>query len=467
MIALLALALAGPLDEKVGPDALPAWATPSGEARVEGAWWVTFGDPGLTQIMGAALASNRDLRAAFARAEASHSQVQGSASALMPRVTFDANASVAPTASRGFQFGGIPTLPGQPEPPKTYTTGQAALNASWDVDLFLRNQQTLAASRHDARAADGDRDAAVLAFATRVAEGYFDVIASRLRVGIVEQQVAATTALLEIVELRYQAGDASAVDLLQQRQTAAQVRSQLPLAKANQKALEHQLAVALSLPPATQVPAVAPDLPGLPPLPDAGVPADLVLARPDLMAAEERIDAASSRRRNAVRQLLPTLRLTGAAGWQFFEETELKTQTFWNAGGSVSVPLFGGGRTLSGIQGARAQESAAVHAYTQLAANAVLEVENALVLESNRALQLEAVTEQRDAAEAALTEAREQYVRGVGSYLALLTSQNTHYAAELALLDSRRQLLSARVQLHDALGGSWLAETTRTLGENR
>ncbi|MCA9493217.1 MAG: TolC family protein, partial [Myxococcales bacterium] len=185
MIALLALALAGPLDEKVGPDALPAWATPSGEARVEGAWWVTFGDPGLTQIMGAALASNRDLRAAFARAEASHSQVQGSASALMPRVTFDANASVAPTASRGFQFGGIPTLPGQPEPPKTYTTGQAALNASWDVDLFLRNQQTLAASRHDARAADGDRDAAVLAFATRVAEGYFDVIASRLRVGIV------------------------------------------------------------------------------------------------------------------------------------------------------------------------------------------------------------------------------------------------------------------------------------------
>lgn len=465
ILALLALATAAPIDDRVGPEALSAWSTPDGDTPVDTDWWTTFADPGLDDVMRRALASNRDLAAAFARAEASRAQSSSAMAPLLPNVSFDASAQLAPTASRGFQFGGIPTL-GTEEPPKTYTTGQAAFTAGWDLDVFLRNQQNLAASRHEARASEGDRDAAVLAFATRVAEGYFDVITSRKRVEIVKEQVAATGDLLKIVELRYQAGDASAVDLLQQRQTAAQVRSQLPLAEANAKALEHQLAVALSLPPATIIPTVAVDLPDLPPVPDAGIPADLVLNRPDLVAAEERIDAATARRNNAVRKLLPTLRISGTAGWQFFEETELKTQTFWNAGAQVSVPLFGGLATQNGIRSARAQESAAVHAYTQLAANAVLEVENGLVAENSRRAQLAVLDEQVEAASAALTEAREQYVRGIGSYLALLTAQNTHYNAKLAHLDARRQLLSARVQLHDALGGTWVARVARTIGEN-
>lgn len=466
IVALLSLAFASPRDALVGPDALPAWASPSGEVRVDTAWWTSFGDPGLVQVMESALASNRDLAAAVARARASRAQAATALAPLLPTVSFDASAQLAPTASRGFQFGGLPSF-GDEEPPATYTTGQAAFTAGWDVDLFLRNQQALAASRHDAAASEGDRDAAVLAFATRVAEGYFDVITARLRVGLVEQQVQSTASLLEIVELRYQAGDASAVDVLQQRQTAASARSQLPLARANARALEHQLAVALSLPPSTVVPAVAEQLPDLPPVPDAGLPADLVLNRPDLVAAEERIDAASARHANAVRRLLPTVRLSGTAGWQFFYETETKTQTFWNAGAQVSVPLFGGLATQNGIRSTRSLEHAAVHAYTQLAANAVLEVENGLVLEASRRAQLEALDEQLAAAGSALQEAREQYVRGIGSYLALLTAQNTHYTAQLAHLDARRQLLSARVQLHDALGGTWASDTARSLGENR
>jgi NodT family efflux transporter outer membrane factor (OMF) lipoprotein len=465
--ALLWGAFAAPIDDRVGPEALPAWATPSGTVQLESDWWTTFADPGLVEVMQTALARNRDLAAAFARTAAADANATGALAPLLPTVSAAANATVAPTESLGFQFGGLPTAPGQAEPPKAYWSGQATLNASWDLDLFLRSQANASASRHDAAAAAGDRDAAVLAFATRVAEGYFDVITARERVRLTERQVADATALLEIVEMRYQAGDAASVDLLQQRQSAARTRAQLPLARATAKALEHQLAVALSLPPATQVPAVANELPDLPPLPDAGVPADLVLNRPDLRAAEERIASATDRRRNAVRSLFPTVRLTGTAGWQFFDLVEYSDQTFWNAGGSLSVPLFGGGRTQATIRAARATEHAQVHAYTQLAANAVLEVENALVNETHRALHREAVEEQTVAARAALDEAREQYVRGVGNYLALLTAQNTRDAAELALLDSHRQLLSARVQLHDALGGAWVDAMSARLGENR
>lgn len=464
--ALLLAAYAAPLDDIVRPDSLDSWASPSGEEAAPTDWWTSFGDPGLDAILRRAVTSNRDIAAAFDRARATRAQNSSAWAAMLPSVTFDANAQLNPTASRGFAFGGFPTVPGE-EPPKTYWTGQAAVSAGWEVDLFMKNQQAAMASRFETQAAEGDRDAALLAFASTVANGYFDVITARERLALVEQQVDAVDALLEIVELRYQAGDARSVDLLQQRQSAAQVRAQLPLARANVTALEQRLAVALGLPPATQVPGVATTLPDLPPVPDAGVPADLILHRPDLRAAEARIDAAGARHRSAVRQVLPTVRLNGSAGWQFFHETETNTQTFWSATGAVSIPLFNGGRLQNGIRGARAGEHAAVNAYTQLAANAVLEVENALLMEQSQRLQRDAIGEQLAAATAALDEAREQYVRGVGSYLTLLTAQNTQYAARLGLLDAERNLLTTRIQLHDALGGPWVTSLSSSLGANR
>ena len=211
---------------------------------------------------------------------------------------------------------------------------------------------------------------------------------------------------------------------------------------------------------------MADTLPDLPAVPETGVPADLVLNRPDLVAAEARLDASTSRKNNAVRQVLPTLRLQGQAGWQFFNQTELNTQTFWAATASVSVPIFNGGRNAFGIQSARSAETANVHAYTQAAANAVLEVENALVLENQRRVHFQAVSDQEEAARQAWEEARAQYVSGVGSYLALLTAQTTHQSAELAKLDSRRQLLSARIQLHDALGGTWPTDLADSIAES-
>jgi len=133
----------------------------------------------------------------------------------------------------------------------------------------------------------------------------------------------------------------------------------------------------------------------------------------------------------------------------------------------VSIPLFQGGRNQNGIRSARAGESANVHAYTQLAANAVLQVESALVLENQRRAHFEATSEQEQAARQAWDEARAQYLAGVGNYLALLTSQTTLQVAELAKLESRRQLLSARVQLHDALGGTWITPIADAFGDPR
>lgn len=466
ILFLVTTAFAGPRADLVRPDVLPDWSRDSGTVQLDGPWWESFGDPGLTRLMGEALRSNRDLRAGYQRAQATAAAGRQSFSAVLPTLSFDANAQLAPSAARGFQFGGL-SVPGQPEPPKTYWTGSAAFVAGWEPDIFLKNAENIRASIHDSAAAEGDRDAQTLAFATQVAQSYFDLVTARMQVEIIQRQIEATNALLEIVELRYQTGDATAVDLLQQRQQAASSRAQLPLAQVQVTTLEQQLAVALALPPATFVEGVAERLPELPDRPDAGVPADLILNRPDLKAAEARLDASTARKNAAIRQLLPTLRLQGQVGWQAFNQTELLTQSFWTAGATVSIPLFQGGRNQNGIRSARAGESANVHAYTQLAANAVLQVESALVLENQRRAHFEATSEQEQAARQAWDEARAQYLAGVGNYLALLTSQTTLQVAELAKLESRRQLLSARVQLHDALGGTWITPIADAFGDPR
>ena len=119
---LLAMAWAAtPTDELVKPDILPAWSTESGEAKVTGRWWTSLSDPTLDRLMDEALNTNRDLAAAFARARVADASADGNRSFLMPSVSFDVGGQIAPTASRGFQFGGF-NIPGTPEPPKTFCT---------------------------------------------------------------------------------------------------------------------------------------------------------------------------------------------------------------------------------------------------------------------------------------------------------------------------------------------------------
>lgn len=464
IVLILTTAFGGVRDELVRTDAIASWATPAGQGDSE-SWWRRFDDPSLTKIVEQAVVANRDLQAAAARADASKAQATGSLAPLIPTVSFDASWNLSPTAARGFQFGGIPTLPGQPEPPKTYWTASAAFQAGLEIDMFLKNASNYQASRFDAQAARGDRDAQVLAYTTRVVQGYLDVVLAKQRVALVQQQLDAHEKLLELMQLRYDSGDASASELLQQRQVVAGARAQLPLAEGTLQTLRYQLAVGLSLPPTTQIP-VADALPGVPELPDAGVPADLIFNRPDLRAAESRMDAARSRKAVAIKQMLPTLQLNGQAGWQGFHETETTWQEFWGVGASVHVPLIGG-RSVPNIQANRSNEAAAVHSYTQLAANAVLEVESALVNAQNRAAHREAIEGQTEAADLAWQEAEEAYLNGIGSYVLLLNARNTKDNAELALLDSHRQLLQAHIQLHDALGGSWPSRIGETLGNDR
>lgn len=454
ILALAGLAHAAPPVLEAGD--LPYVAGVDGPVSPD-PWWEAWGAPELDRLMQAGLDSSFDARAAWSRVEQADAVARQGLSVLLPQASFDVSINTQPSDSVGFQFGISPGAgqPGAPlDRPDLFHTGSAMITASWQLDIF--GQQLLAwrASRFDAEASRGDHEAALVSLSTRIAEAWLDVVAANARLDVLHGQLEAQEALLELIQLRYEQGQASAVDVLQQRQSVAATRSQLPATRTVQRTRAQQLAVLVGQPPA----AARTDhgvLPEPSPVPPTGLPADLVEQRPDVRAAFTRIESANLRKQSQVRALFPTLRLSAQAGVQGVYFDELRDQNVWGVGGVLSVPLFQGGRTHAAVRAARAAEDIAVYQYNQTLLMALVEVEGALVAEDERARQHEAVGEQVEAAGQAWEVARDRYLAGLDTYLSVLTAWNAYQQAELAAIQTHRDLIGARVQLHDALGGPW------------
>jgi NodT family efflux transporter outer membrane factor (OMF) lipoprotein len=413
-------------------------------------WWTRLGDPRLAAYVDEALGGNRDL----ARSRAAVRQVEGArlgaVSPLVPSLNAVANTQIAPLETLGFGFG----LPQDPTAPKTYALGGAALEAGLQVDPFGGSLASLRAAGADVRAARDDLGDASASIAVLVAEAYLDVVAAAERVDVVEAQIAMNRDLLEVLELRYARGDAGVLDVLQQRQQLASTEAQLPTARLLFETAGQRLAVLLGRSP-TALPEAGERLPEVDQAAPIGAPSDLVAHRPDLRAASERASAAQDRRWAATTALLPKIGLSGKAGWQYIDRGDFVDQTYWNAGGSVTLPIFNGGRAAGGIQQARAAADAQTAAFEGLLLTAVQQVEAAVAREQRQREAVVALEAQLTAADQAWVAAREQYLAGLTPFLNVQSALGRRQAAELALVQGRRDLLSARVAVGDAVGGPW------------
>jgi len=505
MIAVLLLALAAQAEtgDDVGRGALggqSAFSTaPAATASPTSApWWTTFGDPALDELIGRALNHNPDLAARVALEEQSRMNAASAWSGVLPSLSFDSSVSGSPTDALGFSFGGfsgpstVDVLVGMetlqdidgdgipdvafgpvyetfdiPEEDVSDITwnGSAMLNARWNLDVFGNQVATITASRHATRAAEGDTAATALTVATTVAGAWYDLVLTRAQLTLVEEQVAANEQMLELVQLRYEAGSASGLDVLQQRQQLAATQALLPAATHGIRRTTYRLAVLLGEQPAALADRLTAGdvLPELPPPPDPGTPADLLRARPDVAAALARVDAAVSTTKGTRRDALPTLGVSANAGWQYFSQGEWDSTDIWGVGASASIPLFNGGRVYTQTQAAQAAERAAVEQARRTVLSAVHEVEDALLFEQQAQAERAAAIARTTAAQQAYEDARDRYVRGLLDLTTVLNTQTAWQTAALSDLQSQRTVLTARIQLHDALGGVWAG--TLTAGE--
>jgi outer membrane protein TolC len=193
-------------------------------------------------------------------------------------------------------------------------------------------------------------------------------------------------------------------------------------------------------------------------VPATGLPVQLLTARPDIQGAMRRLEAADWNVASAKADRLPRLDLSAGATYQAQELNLLWDNWLLNLVGTITAPLLDGGRRKAEVQRLEAVVEENLAAYRQTILAAVQEVEDALVGEEKLQAHLEALQTQLDAAKNALNEARSRYRSGLSDYLPVLTQLVTVQNLERTTIQRKADLLVARVNLHRALGGTWVQQ---------
>ncbi len=468
LLSLVSVAQAAYLDRVDLLETDSSFSSGTAQRVSEQAWWLSFGDAELDRLIQTGLEQNFSLAAAGDRIAIAEAQAWTALSPMLPSASVDFAHQIKPCPEIGFAICdfAIPIDPatGQPSQsaPDTYTQGSLYLNAGLQVDLWGARWNSAKASRLEAAASEGDRDAQAILVSAQIANAWFDVLTAREQLRITEQQLQLNIELLDVVQMNYEQGVGTSVDLLQQRQGLASVQTNLPTAQVQVMLQEQQLAVLLGENPSQPLELPRSVLPDLPGQPTVGTPGLLWGSRPDLRAQAARVEAAERREKASRRALLPTVGVNAQTGYSYQDILEMQSQQQWTVGAQVSVPLLTGGSNAANLSSARAQTDAAVNSANNAYLSAVGEVEAALSREQAAASGLQAARVQALAAEQSYQAALTEYVNGHGNYLQLGQVLGAHYAAQIGALSAHRSLLSSRITLHQALGGAWTTTWTES-----
>ena len=438
-----------PVREEVrAPATVPErYSVESPETQAPGRWWETFDDEELNAHVDRALEENLDIRTAWARLD----QVRA--------LAVKAGAESRPWVSTEQGISRSRTEMGRAQTSNLFTFG---LSASYEIDLWKRIESQQKAVALDVRVSQEEVEATAIGLAAQVVRNWYSLAEQRAQLQLLNEQIRISETFLELVELRFGQGLSTAVDVFQQREQLASLRTQVPLVESSIEVLTHQLAILLGQPPLTEVGGNTDRLPPLSPLPEVGIPMQLLRQRPDLRASATRISAADYRIAVAVADQFPALRLRGGTGFQGTETGDFFSNWLWNLAANATTPLVDGGLRVAEVERTKAVIRERLLDYEKRVLLALQEVEDALVRERQQQRHVELVVEQIEFARSAFEESRARFASGGGNYLPVLTALQALQRSERSLLTERRKRVDYRIDLHKALGGSWTAALRRT-----
>jgi NodT family efflux transporter outer membrane factor (OMF) lipoprotein len=450
LAALLALALAGCATPVLAPsvEVPPQFAAASpAETEPEVAWWESYGDPALTELIQRAARENRDVKIAAERLRAARAGAKISRSWLFP--------SVSAVGGALHQDTGYDAIKRQALPDTDIAVG--GIGVSWEIDLSGRLRAGATAAEADALAVEHGARGVRLMVLTDVASSYFTLVGALRQLETVRAISAAQDETLRLVTARHRAGLATQFDVERAQTDASRARAAIPPLETSVAVSRHRLAVLIG-DQAFNAARITPssDTPVAPPA-RAGQPAALLERRPDLLAARAQLDAANARRQQAHAEWFPRLFVTALFGSGNAEVNDfsLGTARYTNAAALLAMPIFNAGRTRAINEVAEAGQSEAVLRYEDAIVRALEDVENALAVVGNERQRADTLAAAAASAEAAFGRAQSLYNRGQIDLLPLLDAQRQRLIVRVSANDSHTQLLLDSVQLYKALGGGW------------
>lgn len=463
-VSLAALALAGCVNmapEHVRPELSTATAydaayRPDGTVVAsELAWQEFFADPRLKVLIATALDNNRDLIAATARVEQARAQFRIEDADRLPGL----NASGSATRSRTSLQSTTGTAGAG-----TITTNRLQVGVAspvFELDFWSRVANQSEAARAQYLSTKAAQRAFYLSLIGDVASTYYQIVETREQIDLAEATAESRREGLRIAQLRLDGGVTSALPYRQSETLLTQAEQQLAAQRLTQAQLQNQLAVLVG----GRIPT---DLPqGLPLQAQAGeaqlaagLPSDLLLVRPDIIAAEETLRAARANIGAARAAYFPSISLTGTAGFASSSLDNLFNgdSLSWSFGPSIDLPIFDWGAREAQLDLAKAREVEEVANYDLTVQNAFREVSDALAGRRWLAEQI-ATAERGLAAQEELTRiARARYREGVADYLEVLDAERNLFSAQQSLLTIRRANRQNSATLYVALGGGETAK---------
>jgi multidrug efflux system outer membrane protein len=451
--AALALALAGCATPVLKPSVdVPDRfvAAPASVSEPEVAWWESYGDPVLSNLVRRAAQQNRDVKIAAERVRAARSGETISRSWLYPSVGIQAAGSDQRTGYDSATKHAIAAAADS-------KSWQGGLEVSWEVDIAGRLRAGAAAAAADTRAAEDTARGVRLLIVSDVATNYFILVGALHQLDTVRAISAAQDETLRLVSARERAGLATPFDVERAQTDASKARAAIPPLETLAAVSRHRIAVLIG-DQAFNASSIAPSGVDLSvPAARAGQPADLLRRRPDLLAAQAQLDAANARRQQAMAEWFPRLLLGAVFGGEGLSANgmALGAARFANVAALLAMPLFNAGRTQAINDIAESGQKEAVLRYEDAIVRALEDVENALVALDQERQRAQLLQSAAGSAEAALGRAQSLYNRGQIDLLPLLDAQRARLAVRVDANDANTQLLLDSVQLYKALGGGW------------
>lgn len=448
------------------------------EFRDADSWWQRFNDESLTRLLAKAYTANRTLDAARANLRAANAAWEYQRGALYPTVDLGGDILRNRTSDNG--------LSGR----RRYTNYNLALGARWEIDLFGRQQYAIDAAAAQAEATQADLKALWVSVASNVAAYYMELRSLQGRLMVAEDNQRLQQANYELLSDRNRAGLTNELQKNQAEYDLRKTSATIPSLKAQIVATEDALALLCGVTPGT-LPTEILAMPQTEVIPDEeekqkpaglrpvgipkatkvdlskGIPANAIRRRPDVIAAERRLLAATATTESAKMDEMPNVYITGAIGLDSIHLSDIVDwdSHFYNFGPGVSLPIFRGGQIRANIKITTEQQRAALADYEQTVLAALADVRTSLSglqREEERLAQLRRGVE---AAQDAYEIASNKYNAGIGNFFDVLDAQRQLFALDEARVISEGNIAQQEVALYKSLCGGWDGEENETVSE--
>lgn len=441
----------------------PIAATVSSDRGPEAAWWKTFQNDELSELIERALQRNHDRKRAVARILEGRASVMSATAGLLPQVNLSSaytNIAVSKNtlAGLGLATGQRPGPSIFATPGTTFDLWNGAMDLRWEIDFWGRIRRGREAAQAETKAIEEDARAIALSLISDVGQSYFRIRELDEQLDIASRTLAVRQESLEIIQKRAAVGLASELDVKRTEVLIAEAAGLIP-DLARLRAIEsHRLEVLTGMAPGSldlarkplRAVIAQPDIP-------VGLPSELLERRPDILQAEATLVASNARIGQARAYFFPTLMITGQGGLQSADFAKWFTGNSFNysIGPSVTLPIFQGGTNMARLDQAESQYQQMLESYRQTILLAFREVADLLVSVHARGEQLAHQRAQLTAAQEVVRLAQVRYRKGMVNYLDVLDAQRTVLTAETQLVLTERARLTEMVSLFKALGGGW------------